>query len=141
MLHSRPMQQKHGHITAECKLLCQVPSPEAHMHSILMAHPPRRQHKNSMSSMRRRMDQRIKLDLHLIRPWLTSQQPLLPFSFHLISTSIHSEGDPLSHHHHVLCQIPLLLPLLLTAQNLHHLPPFLHRSTLILLSNVMVTFP
>src|SRR6266700_1795050 len=90
--------------------------------------------------MQRRMEPRIKSVLHLIRLWPTCQQPTHPpylrLSFHLFSVPLRhrSEGHPLSYH--LFLHRISVLPLLLAAQSLHHLPPFLQQSIPILFHDV-----
>ena len=135
--HSGPLPRNHGHIIAECRLLCLVLSPEEPTLSILAVHLLCRQHKYSMSSMQKRTKQRTKLVLHLIHPWLTRRQPmprLYLLSFHLISVPLHLEGHPPSYH--PFLNQTLALPRLLAARSLHHLPPFLQQPIPILLHDV-----
>jgi hypothetical protein len=124
MVLSSHSPQKHGHTIAKCKALCLVPSCMELMPLIPAAIPvvhPLSQHKCSISSTQRRMEQRIKTILRLIypNPWLTSQGPLPSLSTLSRALKLH----PLSYHPFI--HRTVLPPV---ARGLRHLPPFPHQS-------------
>jgi hypothetical protein len=129
MRRSSLSQRNHGHIIAECKDLCPVPSLVEHTLSI---HLPTQRQKCSTPSIWRRMAQRIKSIL-LIRLWLTCrrQQPMpLPPS-HLLSLTLISPPLRLQKHlllYHLFFHPISVLPHPLVAQGLSHLHPFPHHS-------------
>jgi len=128
MLHSKATRQNHGLIIVKCRHLCLVPSLEEPTLSILLVHLPSQQRKCLTSSIRRRMERRIKLVLCSIHLWLTCQQPLPPWYL----LSFRPILAPLLYHH-FLHQTPVHP--LLAAQGLRRLPRFFQQFFPTLLSD------
>ena len=121
-----------GRFITRCKALCLAPSLEARIPSIPAIRLPNL-YKCSISLMRRRIERRIEMVLHLTYLLPTSQAPLPFLLFHLISTSWDLERHPLSHLSH--CRPFHQTSLLLVALGHHHLPLSPQRSILTQFSN------